>query len=135
MDQQQDGENGLSWRDAIIEVLKTAQKPMRAAEIVAAIKEHKLRKVTGDTPEETVGACMYSSMKRYGENSPFEQPEPSHFAYRKPTESASSVSAQLGGAVLEDDDEEPKKSAGIIRAFGMYWRRDGVIWKTLLRGS
>jgi hypothetical protein len=36
MEQKPSGENKLSWREAIIEVLKTANKPMSSVEIVAA---------------------------------------------------------------------------------------------------
>jgi len=67
MEQKPSGENNLSWREAIIEVLKKSSKPMSSVEIVAAIKERKLRNVTGNTPEATVGAQIYTSMKRDGE--------------------------------------------------------------------
>ena len=84
MEQKSSGENNLSWREAIIEVLKKSSKPMSSVEIVAAIKERKLRNVTGNTPEATVGAQIYTSMKRDGEGSSFVQPAPNQFAYKQP---------------------------------------------------
>jgi len=66
MEQKSSGEINLSWREAIIEVLKKSSKPMSSVEIVAAIKDSKLRNVTGNTPEATVGAQIYTSMKRDG---------------------------------------------------------------------
>jgi hypothetical protein len=129
MEQKSNGENNLSWREAIIEALKLSNKPMSAVEIVAAIKEHQFRTVTGNTPEATVGAQIYTSIKRDGDGSPFIQTHPNEFALRQinktteqPVSETSSISA--------DDEEDPKKVPGVIRAFGMYWRRDFVEWKS-----
>ncbi len=82
MEQKSNGENNLSWREAISEVLKTANKPMNAADIVATIKARGLRQITGNTPEATVGAQIYTSMKRDGESSPFSQPAPNLFEFK-----------------------------------------------------
>ena len=107
MEQKSNGENNLSWREAIIEALKLSNKPMSAVEIVAAIKEHQFRTVTGNTPEATVGAQIYTSIKRDGDGSPFIQTHPNEFALRQinktteqPVSETSSISA--------DDEEDPK---------------------------
>jgi 8-oxo-dGTP pyrophosphatase MutT (NUDIX family) len=76
----------LSWRTAIIEVLRTAQKPLRPAEIVAAIKERGLRPVRGRTPEATAAANIYSSIKKDGDSSPFRQTGSSEFILKRPQE-------------------------------------------------
>jgi hypothetical protein len=130
MDQKQNIKNNLSWREAIIEVLKTSNKPMSSADIVAAIKERGLRNVTGDTPEATVGAQIYSSIKRDGESSPFVQIAPNEFGFKQPSKAAGGVLQPNGGIIPKDDEEEPKKASGVIRAFGMYWKRDSIEWKT-----
>jgi len=129
MDQKQTAKNNLSWREAIIEVLKSSGKSMSASDIVAAIKEHGLRNVTGNTPEATVGAQIYSSIKRDGESSPFVQSAPNEFEFKQQRTSAGDLPQAKPGIPI-DDDEEPKKNIGIIRAFGMYWKRNFVEWKT-----
>ncbi len=123
-------ENNLSWREAIIEVLKTSNAPMSAADIVAAIKERGLRNVTGNTPQATVAAQIYSSMKRDGASSPFIQTAANEFKFRQPNKPDVDVPKQTGGVISEGDEGEPQKTPGIIRAFGMYWRRDFVEWKS-----
>lgn len=130
MEQKPNIENNLSWREAIIGALKSSTKPMSSVEIVNAIKELRLRKITGNTPEATVGAQIYTSMKRDGESSPFVQPAPNQFAFKQPTISVGQSQALNGGIIPKDDEEEPKKSVGIIRAFGMYWGRDSIEWKS-----
>lgn len=103
MEQKPSGENNLSWREAIIEVLNKSSKSMSSVEIVAAIKEHKLRNVTGNTPEATVGAQIYTSMKRDGEGSPFVQASPNQFAFKQPSKSASSVPQPNIGVIPAND--------------------------------
>ena len=133
MEQKPSGENNLSWREAIIEVLKSANKTLNPADIVAAIKERGFRQITGNTPEATVGAQIYTSMKRDGESSPFFQSAPNQFGFKQPSKSAVDVQPPSEGTVSGDDEGEPNKNSGIIRAFGMYWRRDFVEWKTAPR--
>jgi hypothetical protein len=120
----------LSWREASIEVLKTSNKPMSTNSIVAAIKERGLRTVSGNTPEATVGALIYTSMQKDGESSPFIQTGSNEFAFKQPVKSVVNLPSPSGGIISNDDEEEPKKTSGIIRAFGMYWRRDFVYWKS-----
>lgn len=126
-------ENNLSWREAIIEVLKTSGTPKSAAEIVAAIKEQGLRDVTGNTPAATVAAQIYASIKREGASSPFVHSGPNEFGFKQPSELVVGVPKQTVAGASEVDEMEPPKSLGIIRAFGMYWRRDFVEWKNAPR--
>jgi hypothetical protein len=133
MKQETSGKNNLSWRKAVIEVLKASDKPMSSAEIVAAIKERQLREVTGNTPEATIGALIYTSMQEDGENSPFIQKAPNEFAFNQTSKFTSAMPQPNAEITSEDNEEKPKKITGIIRAFGMYWRRDYVVWKTTPR--
>jgi hypothetical protein len=130
MEQKTTSATNLSWREAIIAILKLTNKPMSATDIVDAIKEHGLRTVTGNTPEATVGAQIYTSIKRDGDGSPFVQTHPNEFALRQPGQAVSDVPPSEGSTVSSDDEEDPKKTPGVIRAFGMYWRRDFVEWKS-----
>jgi HB1, ASXL, restriction endonuclease HTH domain len=130
MEQKSNGPTNLSWREAIIAVLKLTSKPMSATDIVDAIKEHGMRTVTGNTPEATVGAQIYTSIKRDGDSSPFIQTHPNEFALKQSGQAVSDVPPSEGGTVSTGDEEEPKKTPGVIRAFGMFWRRDFVEWKS-----
>jgi restriction system protein len=58
-------------RDAAIQVLTEAGKPLHAKEIAGRILSKGLWKTTGKTPAATVSARLYSDIKRYGEASPF----------------------------------------------------------------
>jgi hypothetical protein len=75
----------------------------------------------------------------YSEASPFEKTAPGEFKLRHPSGgAASAVESTEDDEVesTEDDEEEPaldaesKESARIIHAFGMYWQRDRVMWKS-----
>jgi hypothetical protein len=133
MDQNQINKKNLSWREAIIKVLETSNKPMSTAEIVDAIKQSGLRNVTGDTPEATVGAVIYTSMKKDGESSPFIQPGPNQFQFNPTSKFSNQAPQPSGNLIATNDEEEPAKNTAIIRAFGMYWKRDFVYWKTAPR--
>jgi hypothetical protein len=52
----------LTWKEAAIEALR-GSGPLSAAEIVRVITERGLRPVTGNTPEATVGAVLYTSIQ------------------------------------------------------------------------
>jgi hypothetical protein len=112
MEQKQNVENNLSWREAIIEVLKTSSKPMSSVEIVAAIKERGLRNVTGNTPEATVGAQIYSSIKKDGECSPFVQISPNVFRFKQPSNTADDVQQSNDVSVPAND---PKSAPKILK--------------------
>jgi len=92
-----------SWRAAILEVLKVAKRPLRAAEIVAAIRERGLRKVSGETPEATIGAIIYSSVKKDGGNSPFRQTAPGEFTLKSPGEASGAPAGPKCDAGVKED--------------------------------
>jgi 8-oxo-dGTP pyrophosphatase MutT (NUDIX family) len=100
MEQKESTSKHLSWRAAIVEVLKTAKRSLRPNEIVAAIKDQGLREVGGETPEATVGANIYSSIKRDGGNSPFLQTGPGEFTLKPPKEAYGEASRPKRDTVL-----------------------------------
>ncbi len=103
----------LTWREAIIEVLKKASKPMSSVEIVAEIEKRKLRTVTGNTPEATVGSQIYISIKNDGENSPFVQISPNVFSFKQTSKVAGDVPQADAGIIptnsLTPDSETTKR--------------------------
>lgn len=52
-----------SWRSLAVYLLRE-HGPMTASQLVELIKEKELRQITGKTPEATVGAALYTAIKR-----------------------------------------------------------------------
>lgn len=69
--------------DAAILVLEEASKPLHVNEITNRILSRKLWKSSGKTPTATVGARIYSDIKKNGDSSPFILHAPSTFGLRK----------------------------------------------------
>ena len=111
----------LSWREAIIEVLKGQDDPMHYAEIAQAILDRELKTAVGATPAASAAATISISFSEEGDNSPFVRVSRGYYTLRSPGVTASpEVEAP---AEIED-------GSGFINAFGMYWRRDRVLWKS-----
>ena len=105
----------LSWREAVIEVLKTSPEAMHYTEIAEAVAERGLKQTVGATPAQTVNAMITTSIKTEGEKSPFQRTERGRYRLRN------GVELPTGG-----DDDSPE--TGLINAFGMFWARDSVAW-------
>jgi hypothetical protein len=52
----------LTWRQAIEQVLKASDEPLRAEEIAKAIASQGLKTIVGATPAATVGAALYTGI-------------------------------------------------------------------------
>ena len=108
----------LTWKQAIETVLSAEHEPLHYKAIAEKIGEKGLKATLGATPAATVGAQLYTSIK--DPLSPFEQVGKAFFRlksnsyYTHPVESV--------------DAEDVVSETGAIRAFGMFWRRDLVIW-------
>jgi restriction system protein len=76
----------MSVKDAIIQALKEAGKPLHAGEITRIIIESGLCVIEGRTPDVTVSARIYSDIKKKGNASVFTQVGPRTFALRNPSE-------------------------------------------------
>jgi len=121
----------LTWREAIIEVLKANGEPMHYTDIAAKILELGLKKDVGATPAATVSADISISIKRDGENSPFEKAgQPGLYKLKQQGGITGIQPIQTKPDVEQiDGDNDTEEEAGIIRCLGMFWRRDFVDWK------
>lgn len=111
--------NELSWEDAILVVLREAGGMMRYTEIAEQIAARSLKKSAN--PSSNVAATLSRSIK--DENSPFLKLGKGEYTLKSNIETGSRSDIEPTYA-KEDDNPE----AGALKAFGMYWQRDHVIW-------
>src|ERR1700733_7830599 len=109
----------LSWKEAIIEVLRKADDAMHSAEIADQISERGLYKDLGATPRNTIAAIISQSLKN-DSPSPFEKVQRGVFQLRE-------AQKQSKNGAAENIDDNEKKS-GVIKAIGMFWDRNRVSW-------
>jgi hypothetical protein len=117
--------DNMPWVDAIVQILRESKEPMHYADITEAIIDRKLRKDVGATPTYTVNANIAWSIKHEPEKTPFIRVGRGLYVLR--------ASAQSGGPVSAPDMPPPEtgveENAGIVRALGMFWRRDMIDWR------
>ena len=122
----------LTWKEAIIQVLRTERVPMHYKDITERIVAEGLRKNLGATSAATVSAQVSTSIKRKGENSPFMRISNGVFALREDIGSrqASVKPSETSPSPNEADVSDTEEQYDIVSSFGMFWRRDGVEWST-----
>jgi len=113
-----------SWKEAIIEVLEAAGQSMHYADIAEEIQRRKLRSNVGATPANTVYTALYESIRKDGDDSLFVKSGAGEFMLRH----ASTPSKKRGRSPASPELEEAAETGGIIKAFGMFWRREWVDW-------
>jgi hypothetical protein len=116
----------LSWREAIIAVLKDSPNPIHYNEIADEIVQRKLRTELGATPASTVNAIIGLSFKDDGDNSPFVRTARGYYALRSlPAPSP----AALVQSEVSESESESSEITGVVNAFGMFWDRSKVLWE------
>lgn len=111
----------LPWKEAIENVLDDAQEPMHYSDIAEAIAEKGLRTDLGATPANSVAATISWSIRNDGDDTPFVRVSRGYYTLK---EADPASGEQIAAEHEKDVDEE----TGLINAFGMYWRRDLVVW-------
>ena len=114
----------LTWKDAIERVLSQSDEAMHYVEIAEEIVNIGLRSEFGATPPATVSATIAMSLQNDGEASPFVRVSRGHYALRK----YGSVPGEVERVPIAG--QQAGEEAGLINAFGMYWARDKVRWKS-----
>jgi hypothetical protein len=116
----------MPWRKAMVKALQDSGTPMHYAEIAQAIIDKEYRINVGATPAATVSANLSASIRKDAK-SPFIKVDRGLYALR---DSKSQPVRQL---VEESDEaEEIAREMGLINAFGMFWSRDRVYWKSTM---
>jgi hypothetical protein len=108
-----------SWKSAIITVLTESTEPLHYHEITERIMTRGLRTASGATPDATVNAQISASIKHDGTASPFLRVGKGTFTLRP------------NDAVAQQPVIEPEVeiSDDVIRAFGIHWQREHVVWR------
>lgn len=115
----------LGWREAIVQVLQDAGEPMHYTDIAEAIADQELRSDFGATPAASVNATISMSLQNDRDGSPFVRVARGQYYLRNAPERLATP-----GAAPEDEGVSTTEETGLINAFGMYWARDKVLWKT-----
>ena len=108
-----------SWKGATIAVLTESKEPLHYHEITERIMTRGLKTTSGATPDATVNAQISSSIKHDVTASPFLRVAKGTFTLRP------------SGAVAQQPVIEPEVevSDDVIRAFGIHWQREHVVWR------
>lgn len=119
----------LKWKEAIEKVLDEEKKELHYTEIAELIAERGYRKSLGATPQDTVSANLTTDISTNKERSIFARFGKGFYILRK----------YLGVEDDSIDDSEPqivndkiitKDNHKIVNAFGIYWNRNLIHWKS-----
>jgi len=109
-----------SWKNAIIAILTESKEPLHYHEITERILTRGLKTTSGATPDATVNAHISASIKHDGIASPFLRVAKGTFTLRP------------NGAVAAAEpviEQEVETSDEVIRAFGIHWQREHIVWR------
>ncbi len=113
-----------TWKEAIYKVMLENGGEMTSSEIADAILKQGLKEST-PTPAATVGANIYVSIKKRGKKSPFALAGKAKFKLIK--ENIPQNKKEDKDLTKEEVVESINKE-NIVKAFGMFWDRNGVDW-------
>ncbi|MEO3757305.1 HTH domain-containing protein [Mycobacterium sp. B14F4] len=117
----------MQWRQAMVKALQDSREPMHYADIAQAIIDKGYRVNVGATPAATVAANLSQSIGN-DPKSPFVRIDRGVYALR----SAKRTAAAAKSVDKANEAEEVAREMGLINAFGMFWSRDAVYWKTTM---
>lgn len=102
----------LTWRDAILRILRSANEPMHYTAIAEGIAEQDLRADLGVNPATSVAATIAAQLQR---------------EVVRVTRGYYALAPAVGGVtgMRETPVEPDADDTGLINAFGMYWARPG----------
>jgi len=124
----------LGWKEAIEKVLNEEKKQLHYAEIAELVAQRGYRTSLGATPQSTVSALLVTDIKR--ENSIFAKIDKGTYILKKFLKEANKKNET---EVIIDKKEtqinrkkRDNNNNKIINAFGIYWNRTLVHWKSAI---
>lgn len=120
----------LKWKEAIEKVLNEEKRQLHYTEIAKLIAERGYRKSLGATPQDTVSANLTTDINNKKEKSIFAKVDKGLYILRKFLNDNSEILTDEIGPQIANENILPAESHKIINAFGIYWNRNLVHWKT-----
>lgn len=118
----------LKWKEAIVKVFEDEKKSLHYTEIAEMIAERGYRKSLGATPQDTVSANMTTDINTNKEKSIFAKVDRGIYILRKFLDESSELVSEE--PEKEKEEKVTKERLKIINAFGIYWNRNFIHWKT-----
>lgn len=118
----------LKWKEAIEKILSEEKKQLHYTEIAKLIAERGYRKSLGATPQDTVSAQLSIDVKKG--DSIFAKTDKGYYILRKFLRQTNNNSVDDIEAEIISDKIVTKDKHKIINAFGIYWNRNLVHWKS-----
>lgn len=120
----------LKWKEAIVKVFEDEKKALHYTNIAELIAERGYRKSLGATPQDTVSSNMTTDINNNKEKSIFAKVDKGIYILRKFLDDSSQLVKDEDEAEIVTTKEKTKERHKIINAFGIYWNRNLVNWKT-----
>lgn len=118
----------MKWAEAIEQVLRDEKESMHYKNIAEQITERGYRQSVGATPAATVSSFFTQELKDNPAGSKFSKVGPGEYILKEflnnPAGSEPMVVSQGEKPLIEKEDNS------IIEAFGIYWDREKVLWKS-----
>lgn len=120
----------LKWKEAIEKVLNEEKKQLHYTEIAELIAERGYRKALGATPQDTVSANLTTDINTKKEKSIFAKTDKGYYILRKYLNQTEDNDTDESEPEIVNDKIVTKDTHKIINAFGIYWNRNLVHWKS-----
>ena len=120
----------LKWKVAIEKVLNEEKRQLHYTEIAELIAERGYRKSLGATPQDTVSANLTTDINTNKENSIFAKVDKGFYILRKFLRETAEIIPEETEAIIIDDKIVEVENYKIINAFGIYWNKELVHWRT-----
>jgi hypothetical protein len=120
----------LKWKEAIVKVLEEEKRALHYTNIAELIAERGYRKSLGATPQDSVSALLTTDIKTNKEKSIFAKVDKGFYILRKFLDDGSQLLTEETESQTQTNRSKTKETYKIINAFGIYWNRNLVYWKT-----
>ncbi len=120
----------LKWKEAIEKVLNEEKKQLHYTEIAELIAERGYRTSLGATPQDTVSANLTTDINTKKDKSIFAKTAKGYYILRKFLSQTEDNSTDESEPEIVNNKIVTKDNHKIINAFGIYWNRNLVHWKS-----
>ena len=121
----------LKWKEAIEKVLNEEKKQLHYTEIAELIAERGYRKSLGATPQDTVSANITTDLNANKDKSIFARVDKGYYILRKFLSEPDNTLIDESEPQIINDKVVTIDNHKIINAFGIYWNRNLVYWKSV----